>query len=375
MALKNKIILIISPQPWDKLFVSKHHYAIELAKYGNTVYFLNPPDKALNERVLITAVAATPGLFIISHRVFFPYNLKFHAPGIFHWLMQWQVKKILQAIGKPLDIVWSFDHGNLYPFRFFPKKALRVFHPVDEPLNAAAIASANGADIIFSVTNEILEKYKSFGVPLHFINHGVSNVFLQQSPVQRADNKIRVGFSGNLLRPDIDRPVLLQIMKENPDVIFECWGSYQPKNENLENGTAIFIHALQALPNTLLHGAVPAAELAAGYSRMDAFLICYDIEKDWSKGTNYHKVMEFLASGKAIISNNITTYRDKPGLVEMTAERNTNEKLPALFKKVIENLDTYNSPAFQHKRIAFSKDNIYSKQVETIEGHLEKLIH
>ena len=375
MALKNKIILIISPQPWDKLFVSKHHYAIELAKYGNTVYFLNPPDKTLNQRVLITAVAATPGLFIISHRVFFPYNLKFHAPGIFHWLMQWQVKKILQAIGKPPDIVWSFDHGNLYPFRFFPKKALRVFHPVDEPLNAAAIASANGADIIFSVTNEILEKYKSFGVPLHFINHGVSNVFLQQSPVQRADNKIRVGFSGNLLRPDIDRPVLLQIMKENPDVIFECWGSYQPKNENLENGTAIFIHALQALPNTLLHGAVPAAELAAGYSRMDAFLICYDIEKDWSKGTNYHKVMEFLASGKAIISNNITTYRDKPGLVEMTAERNTNEKLPALFKKVIENLDTYNSPAFQHKRIAFSKDNIYSKQVETIEGHLEKLIH
>ena len=41
MKLKNKTILIISPERWGTNFVSKHHYALELAK-NNNVYFLNP---------------------------------------------------------------------------------------------------------------------------------------------------------------------------------------------------------------------------------------------------------------------------------------------------------------------------------------------
>ncbi len=39
-----KTILLISPESWGKSFVSKHHYAVELAKKGNIVYFLNPPS-------------------------------------------------------------------------------------------------------------------------------------------------------------------------------------------------------------------------------------------------------------------------------------------------------------------------------------------
>ncbi len=43
--LNDKTILIISPQEWGKMLLSKHHYALELAKAGNIFYFLNPPDK------------------------------------------------------------------------------------------------------------------------------------------------------------------------------------------------------------------------------------------------------------------------------------------------------------------------------------------
>ena len=39
--MKNKIILLISPEAWGKSFVSKHHYASYLSK-NNTVCFLNP---------------------------------------------------------------------------------------------------------------------------------------------------------------------------------------------------------------------------------------------------------------------------------------------------------------------------------------------
>ena len=49
-SLRNKTILIISPQAWGKMFLSKHHYAIELAKRGNAVYFLNPPGENIIEQ-------------------------------------------------------------------------------------------------------------------------------------------------------------------------------------------------------------------------------------------------------------------------------------------------------------------------------------
>src|SRR4030081_3223301 len=98
--LKNKTILLISPQGWGPMFLSKHHYAIELAKRGNTIYFLNPPGEGHDSKnsVRITPLPDAEGLYLVTHQLFFPYNLKFHAIGIFHWLMKWQIKKIIKTI-------------------------------------------------------------------------------------------------------------------------------------------------------------------------------------------------------------------------------------------------------------------------------------
>ena len=42
MEFSNKHILIISTEAWGNNHITKHHYATELAKLGNQVYFLNP---------------------------------------------------------------------------------------------------------------------------------------------------------------------------------------------------------------------------------------------------------------------------------------------------------------------------------------------
>jgi glycosyltransferase involved in cell wall biosynthesis len=373
-ALKNKTILILSPQSWGKMFVSKHHYAVELARYGNTVYFLNPPEQEKNKRsgIDIESTALHPDLYIIHHRLSFPYNLKFRFMPLFHFLMKRHIKKILQAMEHKPDIIWSFDLGNLYPFRFFPEKAIKIFHPVDEPLNKTALQSARGAQFIFSVTREILEKYSAFSVPKHFINHGVSEVFLKQHSFKRpAGDPVRVGFSGNFLRPDIDRPVLLQIITENSEIIFECWGSYEVSQSNIagsdDKDTREFIASLKAATNVILHGPVSSERLAEEMQQMDVFLICYDILKDQSGGTNYHKVMEYLSNGKVIISNNITTYKDENGLIEMVSERDSNYAMPKLFGNVVNNLNYYNNAVHIAKRISFARQNLYLRQIERIE--------
>ena len=374
--LRNKTILVISPQSWGSMFVAKHHYAIELAKLGNKVYFLNPPENnkwtlaGRQDRIQISSLANEPNLFLIWHTLYFPYNLKFHAKKVFDFLMQKQVKDILRLLDKKVDIVWSFDLGNLYPFANF-RDAFKIFHPVDEPRNPEAIRAATDADILLAVTNEIIEKYKGFSIPKYFINHGVSGYFFDQKELSARDS-VRVGLSGNLLRPDIDWNILLKIIDENPNVIFEVWGNYDVQKGNLGgglNGTVKqFIQTLQAAPNVILHGSVPSDRLPYELKGMDAFLICYDVQKDQSKGTNYHKIMEYLSTGKVVISNNVTTYRNEPRLIQMVNEREHNQSLPVLFKNVINELETHNTPALQKYRVSFALENTYDKQIRRIES-------
>ena len=93
LALKNKTILILSPQSWGTMYVAKHHYAIELASRGNTVYFLNPPDNiSWSIGTRRNRIKIKPGpvstLFLISHKLYFPFLLKFHAKKVFHLLVR-----------------------------------------------------------------------------------------------------------------------------------------------------------------------------------------------------------------------------------------------------------------------------------------------
>ena len=379
-ALHNKTILMLSPQNWGRMFVSKHHYAIELARRGNKVFFLDPPEQGetdLKSAVEISALPNANNLFLIRHKLFFPYLLKFHALPLFHFGMRLHLRKVLRAIGTPVDIIWSFDLGNLYPLKYFTGVTCKIFHPVDEPLVPVAIESARGADVIFSVTSEILEKYQQFGIPSHFINHGVSADFLATAnePIVRP-GPLRIGFSGNLLRADLDRDIFLKIVRENPEVCFECWGSYKDGQSNIggvaNRETQKFVNDLLGLPNVILHGPVPSEKLAKDIHLMDGFLICYDINKDQSKGTNYHKIMEYISTGKVIISNNVTTYSKQPDLIQMTDSREDNLQLPALFRKVISELDFFNSPDLKARRRSFAGNNSYGRQLERIEAILDQ---
>jgi hypothetical protein len=288
--------------------------------------------------------------------------------------MRFHVAALIRAIGQP-DIIWSFDLGNLYPFRLFSKQVLKIFHPVDEPLLPAAIDAAQGADIIFSVTREILDKYEQYDVPKVFINHGVAEEFLDRFPNREgAGNKLVAGVSGNFLREDIDRKIFLRIIRENPKVTFRCWGAYRINQSNIGGSedvqTRLFIDELLTQPNVNMFGVVDPGVLAAQFAEVDLFLICYDVQKDQSRGTNYHKVMEYLATGKVIVSNNITTYRDHPNLLRMVRERDSNEKLPGLFGETVLDISRWNDPALQQDRKNFASGNTYLHQVQRIEQQL-----
>ncbi len=379
--LSKKVILILTPQSWGNMMLAKHHYAIELAKRGNEVYYLNPPDNQhwswKGNRIKIKTVAGHPNLFTIDQQLYFPYKLKFHSRRLYNLFIKRQIRKILRKIPRPVDLIWSFDLGNLFPLKFFEKTPYKIFHPVDEPANTTAIAAGQDADILFSVTKEIIDKYKHLGIPSYFINHGLADNFVHLEPDSKStDNHINVGMSGNLMRPDIDRKTVLQIIRENPGIVFHFYGSFTMAQSNIgamdDKETGIFIESLKAFGNIVLHGVLKTGELVKELNRMDAFLICYDIKKDQSKGTNYHKVLEYISTGKVTIANNITTYEGMNDFVVMTASRDNNADLPVLFSQVIQHLDEYNTEALTGKRKAFALDNTYKKQLERIERNINK---
>ncbi|MCB0696261.1 MAG: hypothetical protein KDC07_02785 [Chitinophagaceae bacterium] len=373
MKFKGKTILIISQQDWGKMFISKHHYAVALAKLGNKVYFLNSPvkDGELKSGEIVIEPTSYDGLSVIKHRFFYPYVIKHKFKTLHNFLLKYHARKIEQQIAQRVDVVWSFDVSDTVSLRAFSSVSFKIFMPVDEPQIPEGAHGVDTADVLLSVTNEIISKYHT-KIPAMFVNHGVAEEFITEQVSLAINKPLQVGLSGNFLRPDIDWVTLNKIVTEHPDVIFNFWGAVDRKDANLAGDVNAGSSASAAMidkSNVRFHGAVDPAILAKNLKAMDCFLICYDIAKDQSGGTNYHKVLEYMATGKTIVANNITTYESMPELVTMPLERN-NENLPALFTQVIKDIDTYNSIDMQSKRIGYAMQHTYQNNITRIEDFI-----
>ncbi len=362
---KNKIIWIFSQQNWNGLKVSKHHYAETLADAGAKVYYFNPPqDSGWKIKRAKLSIDKSSSVNVVSQQFFFPINLKFHFRFLYNQLIKIQLKILRKNLPSP-DFVWSFDLSNNFPLINF-SNSYNIFHPVDEPLNKTALNGYKGAHLVLSVTEEILSKYPD-NLPKHLIHHGLHQAFIINYAPKEINITISVGMSGNWLRQDLDRNTIKDIIINHSNINFECWGNMEYDEKTTDSETIEFIQFLSNQNNVNIHGIVNVNQLSIGYQSIDAFLICYDILKDQSKGTNYHKVIEFLSTGKVIISNNISAYKDFTNLLIMCESRFSNEELPILFDCVIKKLSVFNSIENVKLRRKFSLINSYLTQLNKIE--------
>lgn len=370
-AFENKTILILSPQSWGKMHISKHHYAAELAKAGSKVYFLNPPCKNVRKNIEITELNKT--LYSVKYKPFFPFKVRFHSRKTFDFLIKLQIKKILKKINTNFDVLWSFE-TNLFSDLSLFKAKLNIFHPVDMISGKYQQKIIKSSDVIFSVSDAILNKCKNYNVnkPMFFINHGLSEKYVNNihKNITNTKNKANICYIGNLRIASLDTITFEKIIEENPNIIFSFFGAYKIDESNVggsgsENNNK-FITFLENKKNVVLKGPLSPSDIVKQLNDYNVFIVLLDISKDENKGSNSHKILEYLSTGKVIVSNYISTYSDKRNLIEMVDEIH-NERLPALFKKVINNLEYYNKPELQQNRINFALDNTYEKQIKRIE--------
>jgi len=356
MELKGKVVLIISPQSWEGQFVSKHHYALQLAKRGNDVYFLNPPVKKSTTKIEPTAYAK---LNVISHSFWFNRKLRFHFRTLYDFLVKYHVKKVVEKIGG-IDVVWSFE-PNLYKSLNWFNADLKIYHPVDFIDEKKQIGLGKTSDFNFTVAENILEKFYFKNPPSFFINHGLPDLFYNEIEFNIKNAKsIKFAYVGNLMIRGLDKQNIIKIIVQNPTIQFDFYGSYS--NEKGDD----FITFLENETNATLKGIKSSSELAVLLRKYTGFLLCYNPILELNSGSNSHKILEYLSFGKVIIANKILQYENYRDLIQMSL-REDNTDYVHLFNATISKINEYNSEELFTKRRTLAFENTYAKQITRIE--------
>lgn len=361
----NKTILILSPEDWGKNLLSKHLYAIELSSH-NMVYFIHTSPH-VSQKNIIEVKNINANLFLV-HLKSVPKGISKLPSFLIDLQSFFLVKKLKKALTiSQVDIVWSFDQSKFQNLNQF-NATYTIFHPVDFIKKAIPYTSkiANSADVVFSVSNAILNTITT-STPKYFINHGLDTIFLtpskpQNKPSYISNTSINIGYVGNLQMKLLDWDNLIKTVKENNQLNFIFIGPDKPSNIG---GNTDFneLNVLKALPNTHFPGELSKEALTNVFPYIDIFWLCYN-NKDYPiEVSNSHKILEYLSSGKVVISNFISSYEKNP-VLKMVSD---NKELSPTIKSVADNINDYNSTELQLKRIEFASENSYQKQLKRIE--------
>lgn len=362
MLLNNKNILLVSPESWDHIFVSKHHYAIHLASKNNSVYFLNPPSNT-------TSVEETPfeNVYTINYRGFIK-GLRFLPSFYIRKQLLKTFKDLEKLCGVSFDIIWSFDNSVFYDFEALPESVLKICHIVDLNQNFQTERAAKTADICFAVTNQILKRLQQYNESTYFINHGYN---VKAQPGTRVTlpgkNTIKIVYAGNLSMQYLDWEILFTAAQSLEDADFVFIGPNKEHSTPDEHHSK-FKEQLFGLKNVFAPGKVEAGILSLYYKEASILIVAYQ-EEYQEEQSNPHKMMEYLGSGKPIVATKTKEYK-LLAENELIAMSDKNDDYPDLLTSVVNNLEDWNDASKVNKRIQFALDHTYEKQIEKIDNLL-----
>lgn len=349
---KNLTILIISPDKWDFLPVSKHHYAMELAK-DNDVYFINPTNskkenltekgvKIINQYRQIRGINKLPKL-------------------LQKFLMKSEVNSIMNQIeGNKADIIWSFDTSRLYYLDLFNAK-IKIAHVVDfsEHFNFNELISS--ADFCFATSDSITNKMLKLNKLVYKINHGYYSI---NRTVNNSNSRIEKStltgvYIGNLNIKYLDWKAISKIVIHRPDVKFYFIGSLSI-NKVLKNDK-YFMNVYQS-KNTHFIKEITPEEVELELKMCDFCFLAYKEKEFPNQLQNPHKVMQYLGSGTPVFASFTYEFKD----TNLLFMYNDSERIQEDFDSFLSASSFHFSQESKQKRIDFALNNTYEKQIERI---------
>jgi hypothetical protein len=232
------------------------------------------------------------------------------------------------------------------------------------------------ADQVYAVSKSILAPFLGKPTPAALLAHGVAGPFaaLAEHGTDwiRRPGALKVGFAGNLSRPIVARSVLLALMESFPDVEFHFWGQSELP-AHADAGAVEFVKRLKTFSNCRLRGMQNTTALAADFAGMDAFLLAYRQdpgEKDFDF-SNSHKILEYLATGRVILSSPLSEYETRERDFMLFAEGNTQDAFENQFRILLGNLSHLNGAELAKLRRECALQNRYETHWAMIEKKLD----
>ncbi|WKV13429.1 hypothetical protein [Marivirga harenae] len=352
MNLQNKTILLISPEPWNHIFVSKHHYATYLAKRGNKVYFLNPPtaQESCEE-------TEYHNVFSVHYQGFIK-GLRFFPSLLQRQRIRKKFQKLQKRCRTKFDIVWSFDNSVFFDFSALPQEVYCISHIVDLNQDFNTELAASTANLCIGVIPPLVQRLAKYNDNSFLIGHGVQKFNNQyESITLPGQNTVKALYIGNMDMPHIDWSLMNLLVNQCPKVDFVFLGSKSEHNQA--------INTLIKKANGFYLPSVPAKELPQYLITADVLLLAYQLAYD-SEYATPHKMMEYLASGKMIMATWTAEYEELYQKELFYMSKSADEYLE-LFKNVVANLDAWNHTDKKKDRIHYALNYTYDKLIERME--------
>lgn len=359
MFLKNKNILIISPEAWGKAKLSKHHYATIAGQFNNKVWYLQP------NKFQTTDTAQLPQHVQLVSDHFSPKGIGKLPKWLRRILFIRAMKKMESKTQVKFDIIWNFDNSRFFDLDIFTGK-YTIHHCMDHHYRFHFEEACASSNICFGVTDGIVAAMKSLNANSYFIDHGFSECGRSDYLLPQVKENIISLFVGNFMRKDIQWEWLESVVKSMTSIHFYFVGSIGLSNlsNQVDSTIANNILQLRRHKNVTFVGELDQKDTWSAMLQTDILFASFDAQNKPDIFANLHKIMTYLATGKPIIINQILQYQNTTGLLHMA---NNSEEFIEYFRQLSDKNHASYSTEFINKRIAFAFNNTYEKQFERID--------
>jgi glycosyltransferase involved in cell wall biosynthesis len=362
---KGKRILIASHEAWGPVRLSKHHYATELVRHGAEVFFLGPDQLQMT----LPAIAQRQGPqepVLVFRKKPFP-GIRFLPRPARAWLEARQLATLALACGGPFDLLWNFD---LFRFRSLTDRAharMRVVHAMDLRRPRDLQGPGAHADLVITVSPGMALAMGSSSEDVLVLPHAWMPRETPQPLPAPLPAGIKVAYMGNLAMKAIDWDAIIAMATAHPEAWFYLMGPLHGAfgdNSRLEPAVE---ERLRALANIHFTGPVPYDHVPAWLADMDILLIAYQLERVGLKATSSHKLMEYLASGKVVVSSYLEDHAELKDLVVMAPP---GDGIANIFAHVLGNLQVCNAAHLQTERRSHAAAATYARRLAHVADQL-----
>lgn len=311
MCLNDCNIIVVSNEPWGKVWYSKHHYANQLSK-NNQVHFVNPAS-GLNPFAPIEITEVKEGLNAVNYKNIIPFS------GRLDFLNRYNDRLILRKLLKRLkskgkqNIFWSFDPQRLTCLKLL-KSFLKIYHTMDSYRLERERKLVQESDLVLVVSEEFKKDFKPLNSNTHFLPHAVPSSDLNADQLSELDTEKRFLLVGNI-NYRVDLQLLVNLAKKYPDYQLDIVGPIH--TENFKEEDHIAIGSLKSLNNVNWLGIKDYHEIVELIKRSKVCLAAYKTDYFYSQ-YNSLKIMHYLSIGKPVVTSLFHDYKANRDLLFMS---------------------------------------------------------